>query len=326
MTLRIGLLGASGIAPRALIVPARRRDDTEVVAVGARSADRAAGYAAEHGIARSYGGYEAVLADPEVDLVYNALPPSEHARWSLAALEAGKHVLCEKPFAMNADQARRMRAAADATGKRLIEAFHDRYHPLSHEIDAVIASGRLGELRSIESEFLVANPFDPVSIRHDPHAGGGSLMDLGCYPVHAVRAAIGEEPAVVSATAELNPLGTDMSIEATLEFPSGVTGRIASSMASAELVTFLALTGSRGTARFENVVFPSRGHSITETVDGLTRVWTVGGRETYDHELAAVVAGLASGEPLPTEGDDPVDNMVLMDAVYAAAGIDRSGW
>lgn len=125
--LRIGILGTAGIAPAAVIGPARRR--TDVVAVASRREESARQYAESNGIERFYGDYSALLSDPGVDLVYNALPPSEHATWSIAALQAGKHVLCEKPFAMNAGEAAQMLEAAQSSGHRLIEAFHDRYHP-----------------------------------------------------------------------------------------------------------------------------------------------------------------------------------------------------
>lgn len=125
----IGVLGAAGIAPAALLRPALRRDDVVVAAVGSRRGAR--GYADRFGIERAYDSYEELLADPDLGLVYNALPPSLHARWSIAALEAGKHVLCEKPFTMNAAEAERVMEAAERSGRRCIEAFHDHYHPLS---------------------------------------------------------------------------------------------------------------------------------------------------------------------------------------------------
>ncbi|MBG6058116.1 putative dehydrogenase [Cryobacterium sp. MP_M5] len=323
--LRIGILGAAGIAPAAIIRPARRRTDAVIAAVASRRATAAAAFALEHGIDRSYGDYQALLADPSIDLVYVALPPSEHAEWSIAAMEAGKDVLCEKPFALNSAQALRMRAAAAATGRRLIEAFHDRYHPLSLELDLIKASGRLGEIVSLQADFSGSNPFDPLSIRHDPALGGGSLMDLGCYPVHWVRALIGEEPTVTDAFATLNPLGADLSMDARLLFPSGVTARVTSSMIEGTpLNTSLDIIGTRGTVHVDNLVFPSTGHSIREEIDGITRSLTVRGAETYDHQLDAIIRGLAGGEPLPTEGDDPVGNMTVIDAIYAAAGLDRS--
>jgi predicted dehydrogenase len=334
---RIGILGASGIAPAGIIHPARRRTDAEIVAVASRSSESAAAYATKHSIARSYGSYSKMLADPEIDLVYNSLPPSEHAEWSIAALEAGKDVLCEKPFAMNAAQALRMNAAARDTGQRLIEAFHDRYHPLSLHLDEVKSSGRLGKIISLHGDFVYNNPFDPLAIRHDPALGGGALMDLGCYPLHWLRAFMNEEPTVTGAVATLNPMGADMSMDATLHFSGGdagggvaggaVTGRVTASMhADAIPGSTLRIVGSLGTLVVENLVFPSAGHTIVETVGGIDRPHTVSGAVTYDHQLEAVIGALASGAVLPTEGDDPIGNMTAIDAIYAAAGIDRSSW
>jgi predicted dehydrogenase len=319
--LNIGILGAAGIAPAAVIRPASRRDDVEILAVSSRSQESADRYAQEHGIERAYGDYPAMLADPDIDLVYNALPPSGHAEWSIAALEAGKDVLCEKPFAMTAKQARRMTDAATSTGRRLIEAFHDRYHPLSLELDAIHDSGRLGDILSIEADFLATNSYDPASLRHDPKLGGGALMDLGCYPLHWVRAFMRSEPTVVSATATRNPSGADMSITAALEFAGGTQATVGASMEHEGLVQAIRITGSHGTLHVEGMVFPSRGHSIREEVDGVTREWTVGGQTSYDHQLDAVVRGLASGEPLPTEGEDSVATMELIDGIYAKVGI-----
>jgi predicted dehydrogenase len=323
--LRIGILGASGIAPAAVIRPAKRRSDVVIAAVASRSADAAADYAALHGIETAYGSYAELFADPTIDLVYNALPVSGHASMTIAALEAGKHVLCEKPFAMNAGEARRMREAAHATDRRLIEAFHDRYHPLSLEIDAIAASGKIGDIVSLVADFSVSIPFEPLAIRHNPALGGGALMDLGCYPVHWVRALTGEEPRVLDATATVNQLGADLSMDASLVFPSGITARIIANMIEGTTEnSSLDIVGTRGTVHIDNMVFPSRGHSITTLVDGLPTPLTVRGGETYDHQLAAIVDGLNSGTPLLTEGEDSVQNMALIDAIYAAAGFDRS--
>jgi predicted dehydrogenase len=320
VTLQIGILGAAGIAPRAIIQPAARRDDARIAAVAARSAERADSYAREHGIPRAFGSYEDLLADPDVDLVYVALPPSDHARWTIAALRAGKDVLCEKPFTMDAAEAREVVAVAEQTGRRAIEAFHDRYHPLWSRIAELAAA--IGPVRRVEGDFLVTNPYAPDTIRHEPRLGGGALMDLGCYPVHWVRALVGEEPEVRSATWTSNPSGADMSVDAELAFPSGVTGRVRADM-DHSFVDEFRVTGERGELVVKGVVFPSRGHSIVWTLDGLQRVETVAGRETYDHQLEAVVHALADGTPLPTEGADPIRNMALIDAIYAAAAVAR---
>jgi predicted dehydrogenase len=325
MVLRIGILGAAGIAPQAVILPARRRDDTVIAAIASRSRESATAYATRHNIPVAHAGYRALLDDPSVDLVYNALPPSEHAEWSIAALEAGKDVLCEKPFAMNASQAEEMAEAARRTGRRLIEAFHDRYHPLSAYLIELVSSGRLGRIERLEATFLADNPFDPSSIRHVPELGGGALMDLGCYPVHWIRSLLGEEPEVISATATGNPLGADDSIVAQLQFPSGPLAQVSASMAAgSKLTATLRIESENGTVEAGSMVFPHSGHSIIENIGGIPRISTVAGSTTYDHQLAAVVRGLATGETLPTEGGDPVANMTVIDAIYAMAGFDRA--
>jgi predicted dehydrogenase len=318
----IGILGAAGIAPAAVLRPALRRDDVVVVAVASRRDAR--GYADRFGIERAYDSYEKLLADPDVDLVYNALPPSLHAHWSIAALAAAKHVLCEKPFTRNAAEAERVVEAAERSGRRAIEAFHDHYHPLSGWVRRFLAEDGLGTVRRVEAVFTGATPFDPASIRHDPALGGGALMDLGCYPIHWLRAALGTEPEVRRANARLNQIGADLEIEADLEFSGGVTARVFASMAEGvALASTLHVEGERGMLHVDNLVFPAHGPSIATDIDGVPRVRTVAGEETYDHQLAAVVDALVGGDPLPTEGPDPVGNMRVIDAVYAAAGVPR---
>lgn len=323
MTLRVGILGAADIAPKALLDPVRRRDgDVVVTAVASRRAEAATAYAERHRIARAHTGYAALLADDEVDLVYNALPPSAHAEMSIAALEAGKDVLCEKPFAMDATEARAMVAVAERTGRRLIEAFHHRYHPLWAEVASYATSGRIGDIRTLSAAFCYPIPFAPDAIRHVPALGGGALMDLGCYAMHWLRTFTGEEPEVVEASADRNELGADQSIRATLKFPSGVRAELAASM-DGPIVQDFAVEGTAGRIDVEGLVFPARGHSLREQAGGVERFRTVAGEETYDHQLAAIVDALRTGAPLPTEAADPVGNMAAIDAVYAAAGVER---
>lgn len=322
--LRVGVLGAAGIAPQALIQPTRRRDDLVVAAVASRRPQAAAAYAHKHQIPAWYDSYAGLLADETIDVVYNALPPSEHARWSVAALETGKHVLCEKPAAMNATQARQMIAAARRTGRRLMEAFHDRYHPLSDYVLGLRTSGELGEINSVEGTFTAPIPFDTNSIRHDPAVGGGALMDLGCYPVHWLRTFVGEEPEVIAASATANGLGADETIEASLRFASGVEGRVFASMSEDHTFTAsLVVRGTRGTLVVDNPVLPHNGHSVRLTLDGIQRTLTIGGRETYDYQLDALVQAVVGGTPVPTESGDLVANMTAIDAIYHAAGWPR---
>jgi len=320
--MRIGILGAAGIAPRAMIEPVRRRRDCSVVAVAARDGARAATFAAEHRIPRSYQGYEALLADPGVDLVYNALPPSAHARWTIAALEAGKHVLCEKPFAMNAAEATAMVEAAARTGKRLIEAFHDTYHPVQQYLFSLRDRGELGEITALKAEFTSEIPFDPASIRHRPEDGGGALMDLGCYPLHWTRLLLQAEPTVLSAEAGLNPLGVDETITARLQFPSGLVTELSASMAAGvPFLPKLTIETTRGHVEVYNPILPHLGHWLRTTLGGTYSEFTLGGGTTYDHQLAAVLDGMNSGAPLLTEGADSIANMQAIGAIYAAAGL-----
>jgi predicted dehydrogenase len=316
--LKVGILGAAAIAPAAIIDPARRRLDVKVTAVASRGIDRARDFARRHDIRTAYGSYEELLADGAVDLVYVALPPSAHAEWSIAALRAGKDVLCEKPFALNGVEARAMTEAATATGRRLIEAFHDHYHPLAARTKAL--AGTLGRLISVEGVFVARNSFEPGALRHEPALGGGAMMDLGVYPLHGIRHLLGEEPNRADTVAKLNPAGADESIESELAFPSGATGFIRASMA-ADLENWIRVVGDRGELRVDGVVFPSKGHSISYTIDGIERFETVAGRTTYDHQLEALIAGLTSGQPLPTEGQDSVATMDAVDQIYAAAGM-----
>ncbi|MEO0998969.1 MAG: Gfo/Idh/MocA family oxidoreductase, partial [Pseudomonadota bacterium] len=175
--------------------------DVEVTRVAASSADKATSYASEHDIPAIEEGYAELVASDAVDLVYNALPPSGHRRWSIAALENGKHVLCEKPFALNAGEAAEMAAAAEGSSGLLIEAFHYRFHPLFERVMDIVRSGTLGSIRRLEAHFDVHIPYRPGELRHTPAVGGGALMDLGCYPVHWLRTIMQSEPEVISAEA-----------------------------------------------------------------------------------------------------------------------------
>jgi len=320
--MQIGILGAAGIAVNSLIWPVRRRSDVRVAAVASRSS--AGAYAQQHGIERSYDSYESLLADPEIELVYNALPPSLHAQWSIAALRAGKHVLCEKPFTMTAAEAERVVAAATDTGSRAIEAFHDHYHPLSSWTREFVAAGRLGSIRRLEAVFTGSTPFAANTLRHEPSLGGGALMDLGCYPVHWLRSLFADTPTVVGAEAVLNPAGADLAMDAELAFAGGVHAGVHVSMEEGvPLRSTLSIDAERGTLLVDNIVFPSAGHSIRLEIDGVPHAYTVAGQTTYDHQLEAVLGALRIGTPLPTEGADSVANMTVIDAIYAAAGFER---
>jgi predicted dehydrogenase len=323
--LRLGVLGAAKIAPDALIKPAAGTARAEVMAIAARDPGRARTFAKEHGIAQVDDSYRALVRNPDVDAVYNPLPASLHGEWTLAALEQGKHVLCEKPFASNAAEAERMVAAAAGSGLVLLEAFHYRYHPLANRILEVLASGVLGELRQIEAAFCVPIP-DREDIRYDLSLGGGATMDLGCYPIHWCRLATGSDPAVLHAEARENPAGIDVTMTAELGFPENVHGKVHCSMAGdVGFQAYLQVTGSKGKLRADNPLVPHFGHKLRVTIGGTEKAEQVEGRATYNHQLEAFVAAVRDGEAQPTGGQDAVANMRVIDAVYRAAGMQPRG-
>ena len=185
MAVKWGLISTADINGK-LLAGAAESDDVEILAVGSRDADRAATYANEHGIERSYGTYDELLADPDVQAVYNPLPNNMHSEWSIRALEAGKHVLCEKPFSMHPKEVSDAFDAADRTGLVLSEAFMWRHNPQTRKLAELVAGGAVGELRLIRSTFSYAL-FDTDNIRLRPDAEGGSLMDVGCYCISGSR-------------------------------------------------------------------------------------------------------------------------------------------
>ncbi|MHA6669838.1 Gfo/Idh/MocA family protein [Homoserinimonas sp. A447] len=322
----VGILGAGFIAPTAVIQPSRRRDDVTVHAVGSRDLDKANAYALANRIPIAYSSYEQVIADPDITIIYNALPPSEHAKWSIAALEAGKHVLCEKPIALDAHEAKLIAETGLAAGLQVTEAFHDRYHPLFLYLLELTQSGRLGTITEVTAEVSIQTVFNPDSFRHNPRTGGGALMEFGCYPVRWLRNVIGEEPVVISANAELNPLGADSRMEATLEFPSGAKGMLLADGLSTTpgVQSRITVTGDHGKVEILDPIVPHSGHSIQEWIGDTYEVRTVGGVASYDYQLAAVLSAIETGVPSPTSAADFVPNMKLIDDIFASAGMVRT--
>jgi predicted dehydrogenase len=293
--------------------------------VAARDPDRAGRFAQEHGIPRVAREYADILADPNIDVVYNPLPMSLHAEWTIAALRAGKHVLCEKPLAANAVEAERMVSAATETGRVLVEAFHYRYHPLFERVLEIVRSGQLGTLQHMEGAFKVAIK-DRTDLRHRYDTAGGATMDLGCYPLHWMRTVAGAEPRVLNARADQGARHVDVAMRADLAFPGGLTAHMVTSMADHEpFNTYLRVEGENGTLFVKNPLAPHHGHELELTIDGKTTSEKIEGFATYRHQLMAFVDAVQTGKKLPTMGDDSINNMKLIDAVYRAAGLPVRG-
>jgi predicted dehydrogenase len=321
--IRIGLLGAARIAPMALVQPAAETDGVTVHAVAARDRERASAFANRHGIPVVHGSYDDLIADPDIDLVYNPLPNGLHGVWSVRALEAGKHVLCEKPIAANADEAREMVDAAARCDRRLIEAFHYRYHPLVERVREIIRSGEIGAVRRYEASFIV-----PIvrggDIRYRFDLAGGATMDLGCYPIHFLRTLAGAEPAVKRATAVEAPADIDRTMDAELEFPGAIPARVQCSMWSPKILRVGAsIEGENGRIDVFNFVAPQIYNSVKVRSANGSRRERIKGPATYTAQLRAVAAAVREGTALPTEGEDGIFNMRVIDAMYDAAGLPR---
>lgn len=316
--LRIGVLGAARITPPALIAPARSTEAAAVVAVAARDRDRAQAFAAAHEVPIVARDYQALIEHPEVEAIYIALPPARHAEMTLAAIDAGKPVLCEKPFAMDAEEACRMVDAAAAKGVLLMEAFHYRYHPLFERVLEILAEGEIGLLRRMDAKFSASIANSPTEIRYDPGLGGGALMDLGTYCVHWCRTVAGSEPKVARATAMVGETGVDISTHANLSFAGGVTGHIACDMASPPHAC-LELEGLSGKIKVTNPLAPQLGHLIeVNGLDGARRE-TCTKAPTYEFQLKAFVEAVRSGRAPTTGGEDSVAQMAALDAIRVAS-------
>ena len=323
--LRIGILGAARIAPMALIRPARQVPEVAVVAVAARDPQRARSFATKHGLEQVYGTYADLLAAQDIEAIYNPLPNSLHCEWSIRALQAGKHVLCEKPIAANAAEAERMAAAAEQTGRVLVEAFHWRYHPLAARMKAIIDTGELGTVRHLEAHFCIPL-LRPGDIRYRLDLAGGATMDVGCYAINIVRFLAGAEPEVVAAAARLSSPGVDRAMQMDLRFADGRTGRVTCALLSPVLLRASArVRGDRGELTVFNPVAPQFYHRLTVRNDTGTRHERLHGDATYTYQLRAFAAAVRSGVPVPTGPADAVANMRVIDAAYTKAGLRPRG-
>jgi predicted dehydrogenase len=331
--LRIGTLGTARITVSSLIKPASHVREVTVAAVAARDISRARAFAERHGIPVAYGSYDELLADPGIDAVYNPLPNSLHAPWTLKAIAAGKHVLCEKPFACDAPEAARVAQAASASGLVVMEAMHYRYHPLIQRLREVVRS--LGPVRHIQcwTSFVIENLAD---IRYDYNVGGGALMDGGCYAIDFMRLLGEGEPAVTAALADpMTDLDSpapgpadprrelvDRAMAVRLVFPGGGTGWFESAFTRDGKFRADAHVVCRdGHVWLSNFIAVHEGQLVA-TRDGSVVADEHGvGPTTYVYQLRAFAAAVRKGEPVPTSAEHAVITMQLIDDAYRAAGL-----
>ncbi len=322
MSLRIGVLGASRIAENAIVGPARDLGH-RLVLVAAQDPQRARVFADTYGVERVAGSYADLIADPEVDVVYNPLANALHAPWNLAAIEAGKPVLTEKPFARNHTEARAVAEAATAAGVSVLEGFHYLFHPLSRRMFELATGGELGEVRHVEVRMAMPAPAadDP---RWSLELAGGALMDLGCYGLHIMRQ-LGElglgRPSITAAHASERSPGVDEWCDVELRFPSGASGCSANTMTAEAFSFTITVVGTKGDALAHDFIKPHIDDRITIRTPGGIRTEHLGTRPSYTYQLEAFAAHVLDGAPLPIGVEDAVANMHYVDAAYRAAGM-----
>ncbi len=328
--LRLGVISTALIGTEKVIPGIVKSGRCRVDAIGSRSLEGARAVAREQGIEGAYGSYEELLADPEIDAVYNPLPNHLHTEWNLKAIAAGKHVLAEKPLAMNAAEAEQVLAAAEAAGVKVVEAFMYRTHPTWLEVKRLVDSGAIGPLRHIQTFFGYRNT-DGGNIRNIVEAGGGALYDVGCYAINSARWLFGTEPEVVGATIDRDhsggaSFGTDTVTAGLLRFPNGTATFACSTVM--EHGQWCHIMGEAG--RIElwipfNIPL-ERPTWITVTQGGAppeepaVRRIEFRAVDEYATQADAFAAHVLDGAPPHVTLEDSVANMRVIDAVFAAAG------
>jgi predicted dehydrogenase len=326
--LRWGVLSTANIARTKWIPGVRRspRGRGEVVAIASRDGAAAEAAANELEIPRAHGSYEALLADPEVEAVYLPLPNHLHREWAIAAARAGKHVLCEKPLALTASEAQEIVDAAGAAGVLLMEAFMYRVHPSWVAVRELLASGRIGRLQTVQSWFSYYND-DPRNIRNIADAGGGALMDIGCYCINLSRMLFGAEPERVEAAIVRDPdQEIDVLTSALLVFPGGGTATFTCSTRS-ETDQRVHVYGTEGhiSVGIPFNIPPDRPTHVFVTHGGEPPVapdverFTFETADPYGVEADAFADAVLDGVPLPTPPEDAVANMRVIERVFEAA-------
>jgi predicted dehydrogenase len=314
--LRWGIVGCARITRRGLIPGIRASASGRLVALASRDVRVARRWAAEFGVPVAHGSYAELVADPGVDAVYIPLPNELHRPLVFAAADAGKHVLCEKPLALNAAEAREMVAHCAERGVVLMEAFMWRHQPRTAAVRALVAGGAIGELRLVRSSFSF--PIEPGDWRLDPARGGGALWDVGCYGVSTARLFAGAEPETVRSLARCGPTGIDLSLTAELRFPGGVLGLVDCSFEQPFRCSY-ELVGTQGWIEVPGAYLPP--------ARPLARVWTedgerqVGfdGRDQYGAMVDAFAEAVRSGGGLIPPSEDGAAQMAVLDAILDAA-------
>jgi predicted dehydrogenase len=324
-TVRWGILSTADIGVRKVIPGIRKAARCEVVAIASRDGEQARAVADQLGIPSAHASYEALLADPGVDAVYIPLPNHMHMDWTIAALRAGKHVLCEKPLAMTADDAQRMVDVAHETGLHLMEAFMYRQHPSWVAAMDLVESGRIGTLTAVQSWFSYYND-DATNIRNIVEYGGGALFDIGCYTINLSRMVFGGEPSHIQASVRRDPAtGVDALVSAILDFDGGIASFTCAIRSESDQRVHIYGTKGRISIDIPFNIPPDRPTRIRLTAGGDppvapdTTVLEFPTTDPYTAEVERFVSAVLDGGPTPVPPEDAVANLRVIDAIFAIA-------
>jgi predicted dehydrogenase len=326
---KIGILGASRACCAALIAEATSlREHIVIDAIASRDPSKATNFATLHGIPRVLTTYAELVADPEIDAVYNGLPNSMHYEWSMRALGAGKHVLCEKPLACNAEEAQHLVSTAERNELVLAEGMHYRFIPVTGKMKEYVVSGALGAVQHISANLCVpaAVPKDDIRFQYD--LGGGATLDCGCYPINLIRYIIDAEPTVVAARAKTIVPRVDRWMRADLMLPSGVTARMTCCLRGFVRANFeVCVSGTLGEMKVWAPYFSSdKLHRIR--IATKTRNWIEEVRAdhtSYWYQLRSFSGAMRQEQPFPLDPRDAVANMKIIDSIYEKAGLGKRG-
>jgi D-xylose 1-dehydrogenase (NADP+, D-xylono-1,5-lactone-forming) len=314
--LQWGLLSTARIN-RALITPLRASKRNQLAAVASRTQESADNYAREWKIARAYGSYEALLADPEIDVIYNPLPNHLHAEWTIKAVEAGKHVLCEKPLALSVEEVDAIQAAARKYGRVVTEAFMYRHHPQTLKVQELVQDGSLGTLKLIRGSFSYVLSSE-TDVRLDPAMGGGSIWDVGCYPISYARSVVGEDPLGVFGWQVTGPTGIDETFVGQMRFANDLLVQFDSSF-SIPFHAFMEIVGSEGTLNIPRPFKPGIDEKIYLTRADKTETIKIKGRELYIGEVEDMADAILLGrEPRISLHDSRANVAVILSLLESA--------
>ena len=314
--IRIGVLSSAKIG-RVYVIPAMQQSDLcEVRAISSRSADRAASVANELSIPVSYGSYEELLTDPDIDAVYIPLPNHMHVEWSIKCLEAGKHVLCEKPIGLNTEDARRLKAFAETVPHlKVMEAFMYRHQPRWKRVFELVHSGKLGEIKAVHTFFSYFND-DPENYRNSAEMGGGGLMDVGCYSISTARLIFGQKPDFATGISHFDPdFGVDIVTSGLLSFGSGTSVFTCSTQCHKD--QYVKIFGSKGKIELDWPYNPdfSKPTVLRAHIDGIDLIEEFEPCNHFTLQADAFARSIINDEPVSVSLDDSIENMEVIDQI-----------